>query len=110
MRSSRWEAAIAFPSWSADGEHVGFQSDRDGGLGIFWQRSEGATAAERLTEPDKDTAHVPESWSPDGKAPWSPDRTARSRTTGVKVAGTIGMQHYDAEDGKLTEIERPKPA
>ena len=25
------------------------------------------TAAERLTKPDKDTAHVPESWSPDGK-------------------------------------------
>jgi Tol biopolymer transport system component len=46
---------------------VVFQSDRDGDLGLFWQRADGTTAAERLTTPDKDTAHVPESWSPDGK-------------------------------------------
>ena len=55
------------PVWSADGERVAFQSDRDGDLGLFWQRADGTTAAERLTKPDKDTAHVPESWSPDGK-------------------------------------------
>ena len=56
-----------FPVWSADGERVAFQSDREGDLGLFWQRADGTTAAERLTKPDKDTAHVPESWSPDGK-------------------------------------------
>ena len=55
------------PVWSADGEHVAFQSDREGDLGIFWQRADGTTAAERLTKPDRDVAHVPESWSPDGK-------------------------------------------
>jgi serine/threonine-protein kinase len=55
------------PVWSADGEHVAFQSDREGDLGIFWQRADGTTPAERLTKPDKDTAHVPESWSPDGR-------------------------------------------
>ena len=55
------------PVWSADGERVAFQSDRDGDLGLFWQRADGTSAAERLTAPDKDTAHVPESWSPDGK-------------------------------------------
>jgi serine/threonine-protein kinase len=56
-----------FPVWSAEGEHVAFQSDREGDLGIFWQRADGTAVAERLTKPDKDTAHVPESWSPDGK-------------------------------------------
>jgi hypothetical protein len=55
------------PVWSADGERVVFQSDRDGDLGLFWQRADGTTPAERLTKPDKDTAHVPESWSPDRK-------------------------------------------
>ena len=55
------------PVWSADGARVAFQSDRDGDLGLFWQRADGTTAAERLTKPDKDAAHVPESWSPDGK-------------------------------------------
>jgi serine/threonine-protein kinase len=55
------------PVWSADGERVAFQSDRDGDLGLFWQRADGTMEAERLTTPDKDTAHVPESWSPDGK-------------------------------------------
>jgi Tol biopolymer transport system component len=55
------------PVWSADGERVAFQSDREGDLAIWWQRADGATPAERLTKPDKDTAHVPESWSPDGR-------------------------------------------
>ena len=55
------------PSGPPDGERVAFQSDREGDLGLFWQRADGTTAAERLTKPDKDTAHVPESWSPDGK-------------------------------------------
>src|SRR5205085_12564832 len=55
------------PVWSADGERVAFQSDREGDLGIWSQRADGSTAAERLTSPDAGTAHLPESWSPDGK-------------------------------------------
>jgi Tol biopolymer transport system component len=55
------------PVWSADGAHVAFQSDREGDRAIWWQRADGTTPAERLTRPDKDTAHMPESWSPDGK-------------------------------------------
>jgi Tol biopolymer transport system component len=53
--------------WSADGARLAFQSDRGGDLGIFLQAADGTTLAERLTKPDKDTAHVPESWSPDGR-------------------------------------------
>src|SRR4029453_657458 len=30
----------------------------------LWQLADGTGTAERLTKPDKDTAHVPESWSP----------------------------------------------
>ena len=55
------------PVWSADGERVAFQSDREGDLAVWWQRADGTTPAERLTKPDKDTSHVPESWSPDGR-------------------------------------------
>jgi eukaryotic-like serine/threonine-protein kinase len=55
------------PVWSADGESVAFQSDREGDLAIWSQHADGTTPAERLTKPDKETAHVPESWSPDGK-------------------------------------------
>ncbi len=33
-----------FPIWSADGERVAFQSDREGDLGIFWQRADGTDA------------------------------------------------------------------
>jgi eukaryotic-like serine/threonine-protein kinase len=54
------------PVWSADGQRLVFQSDREADLGIFSQRADGAGIAERLTQPDKGTAHVPESWSPDG--------------------------------------------
>ena len=53
-----------FPIWSPDGQRVAFQSDREGDLGIFWQRADGSGAAERLTKADQGTSHVPESWSP----------------------------------------------
>jgi serine/threonine-protein kinase len=52
-----------FPVWSPDGLHIAFQSDRDGDLAIFWQTADGSAPAERLTQPPKGTAHVPESWS-----------------------------------------------
>jgi serine/threonine-protein kinase len=53
-----------FPIWTSDGQRVVFQSDRDGDMGIFWQRADGTGTAERLTRADKDIAHIPESWSP----------------------------------------------
>ena len=55
-----------FPIWSADGQRVAYQSDREGDLAIFSQRVDG-TGLERLTRPGPDEAHVPESWSPDSK-------------------------------------------
>ena len=61
------EGKNRFPIWSADGRLVAFQSDREGDLAIFWQRADGTTAAERLTRPERGTAHVPRSWSRDGK-------------------------------------------
>ena len=55
-----------FPVWSGDGQRVAFQSDREGDLGIFWQRADGAEV-ERLTKGEQGASHVPESWSRDGK-------------------------------------------
>ena len=37
-----------FPIWSADGQRVAFQSDREGDPAVFWQPADGGTA-ERLT-------------------------------------------------------------
>jgi serine/threonine-protein kinase len=56
-----------YPIWSADGERVAFQSDREGDLGIWWQRADGGGAAERLTRVEKDAADTPDSWSLDGR-------------------------------------------
>jgi Tol biopolymer transport system component len=53
-----------YPIWSADGKRVAFQSDREGDLGIWWQRADGKGPAERLTTPEPQMSHVPESWSP----------------------------------------------
>jgi serine/threonine-protein kinase len=67
MRRLTFGGRNRFPIWSADGQHVAFQSDREGDLGIFWQRADGTGAAERLTKADQGTSHVPESWAPDSK-------------------------------------------
>ncbi len=63
MRRLTFAGRNRFPIWSPDGQRLAFQSDRGGDLGIFSQRADGAGTAERLTTADKDTAHVPESWS-----------------------------------------------
>jgi len=56
-----------YPTWSADGERIAFQSDREGDSAIFWQRADGSGTVQRLTKTDADTVHVPESFSPNGK-------------------------------------------
>jgi Tol biopolymer transport system component len=56
-----------FPIWSADGQRIAFQSDRDGDAAIFRQRADGTGQPERLTKPEQGESHVPESWSPDGR-------------------------------------------
>jgi Tol biopolymer transport system component len=55
-----------FPVWSADSQRVTFQSDREKDLGIFWQRADGAGAAERLATAGEGMSFIPEAWSPDG--------------------------------------------
>jgi len=67
MRRLTLSGANRFPIWSADGQRITYQSDREGDLGIFWQRADGAGAVERLTKPDLGTGHVPDAWSPDGQ-------------------------------------------
>ena len=67
MRRLTFGQKNRFPIWSGDGQHIAFQSDREGDLGIFWQRADGTGTTERLTKPEQGTSHIPESWSPDGK-------------------------------------------
>ena len=67
MRKLTMAGRNRFPLWSADGERVVYQSDREGDHGLFWQRADGTGPAERLTRAERDTAHFPESWAPDGE-------------------------------------------
>ena len=67
MRRLTFGGANRHPVWSSDGTRIAFQSDREGDLGIFWQRSDGTGAPERLTKADKGTVHIPTSWSSDGQ-------------------------------------------
>ena len=53
-----------FPSWTPDGKHLAFASDKAGFSDIFWQLADGAGGFEQLT--NLEYAH-PNSWSPDGQ-------------------------------------------
>ena len=67
MRKLTLGGSNLFPMWSGDGERIVYQSDREGDRGLFWQRADGTGAAERLTKPETDTAHIPGSWPPKSK-------------------------------------------
>jgi len=82
-----------YPIWSADGKRVAFQSDREGDLGIFWQRADGTGPAERLTTPQPRTSHVPESWSPKG------DRFLFSSVTSGGAGASLWT--YSLQDRKV---------
>jgi Tol biopolymer transport system component len=61
MSQLTFGGANDYPLWSADGERVAFQSDREGDNGIFWQRADHSGTAERLTKAE-DANHRPDSW------------------------------------------------
>jgi len=61
----------------ADGQRVAFQSDREGDLGIYWQRADGTGTAERLTKADAGTEQWPDAWAPDGMRSSRPFVSAR---------------------------------
>ena len=56
-----------YPLWSGDGEHILYQSDREGSKAIFWQRADGTDTAKRLTTPANNAEHIPESWLKDSQ-------------------------------------------
>jgi len=68
-----------YPVWSRDGAYLVFQSDREGDRGVFRQRPDGSSAAERLTKSEKGVELIPEAWSP------TEDRLAMSRVSGDGV-------------------------
>jgi serine/threonine-protein kinase len=67
MRRLTFGGANRFPLWSRDGQHIVFQSDREKDLALFWQRADGNGTVQRLTRPESNLNHVPDSWADDGK-------------------------------------------
>jgi serine/threonine-protein kinase len=83
VRQLTFRGRNRFPIWSADGERVAFQSDREGDVAIFWQRADGSREAERLTKPEPGVSQIPDSWSPSG------DRFLFSETKDGSVTSRI---------------------
>ncbi len=102
IRQLTYDGKNRFPVWSADSQRIAFQSDREGDLGIFWQRADGSDAAERLTKPDHGTAHVPEWWSPNGE--WL--------LFAITRGALVSLWAFSLRDKKSTQVagvESPNP-
>jgi serine/threonine-protein kinase len=97
MRPLTLGGANKFPVWSADSERVTFQSDREGDLGIFWQRADGTGPAERLTKAEQGVSHIPDSWTPDGQT---------LSFTVIKGAGESAVWTYSLKEKKATVFEQ----
>jgi serine/threonine-protein kinase len=80
-----------FPVWSPDGQHVAYQSDRQGDTAVFWQRADGRGTAERLTTAEQGTTHIPWSWSPD----------AKQLLVGVSRNGSTSLSLFSLQDKRV---------
>ena len=85
-----------FPVWTADGQRIAFQSDREGDRGIFWQRADGTDTAQRLTKPDPGLSHIPESWS----------RTENRFLFGVSSGSSVSLWTFSVPDRKAEPFGR----
>ena len=102
MRPLTFQGRNRFPVWSPDGTYVAFQSDQEGDPAIFRQRSDGSSKAERLTTPDKGTAHVPESWSSDDKSlAYSVVKAASNTLWVYSLASKKSIQVPDVDTPRL---------
>ena len=83
-----------FPLWTADSQRIVFQSDREGDLGIFWQRADGTDTPRRLTRPENGASHVPESWS----------RTEERLLFGSSTGSGFSLWTLSLPEGKLEPV------
>jgi dipeptidyl aminopeptidase/acylaminoacyl peptidase len=84
-----------FPVWSGDGQHLAFESDREGDQAIYWQRADGSGEAERLTTPHAGAAHAPEAFSPDGE----------HLLLRVATGESVGLWWWSRQDRSLHRLE-----
>ena len=67
----------SYPTWSPDGSHIAFESDRDGDLEIFVMNADGSGTIQLTTNSHNDG--FPQ-WSPDGShIAFQTDRDGRSQ-------------------------------
>jgi serine/threonine-protein kinase len=104
------------PVWSADGQWIVYQSDREGDLAIFRQRADGTGTIERLTKPEQGVTHTPQSSSSDGVSLlFSAQKEGQSRLWTMtlkdrKVAGYGDMNAREAAfspDGRWIVYQAP---
>jgi serine/threonine-protein kinase len=60
------EGNSGFPSWTADGTRIAYNSDRQGSIDVDWRHADGTGAAESLVRSGQSARSFPFSWSPQG--------------------------------------------
>jgi len=67
LRRLTFSSRSRYPVWSPDSLRLAYQSDEGGEPSIWVRPADGGQEAERWTTAESEAAHIPESWSSDGR-------------------------------------------
>jgi Tol biopolymer transport system component len=86
-------------SWSPDGQHIAFISDRQGGAQLFVMNSDGSNPAKLTNDPNSEATET--TWSPDGRITFVYNKSGFGAVWLINTDGSNGQQLTHDANGNV---------
>jgi Tol biopolymer transport system component len=86
-------------SWSPDGQHIAFISDRKGGAQLFVMNADGSNTVQLTTDPNSEATET--TWSPDGQVTFVYNKSGSGSVWLINVDGSNAHQLTHDANGNV---------